>query len=419
MKDGKEYLTKEDVKFSLANTSQITFEVTDSCNLNCVYCGYGRFYSDYDVRENKKLSVHKAIMLLEYMNKLWNSSYNNSINKNLYISFYGGEPTLNMPFIETIVDYIENKIDCKTRKFTFSMTTNALLLHKYMNYFVAHKFNLLISLDGDDYNTSYRINHSSKPMFNAIVKNVDLLNEKYPDYFKTNVNFNAVLHNRNSVESIYDFFKRKYNKIASIGELNDAGIKEDMKKEFMYTYRNAEESLHQSEHYKKIEQDMFLKSSSFQSASIYLMQYGEFTYKDYNDLLYGKRVTRRIIPTGTCSPFSKKVFVTVNGKLLPCERIGHQFAIGELDDKEVKIDFSAIAEKYNNYYSRLENQCNICYRKKVCTQCVFNLPDIEDKSICYGMMSKKDFKIYQNNQLCFFAEHPEDYNKIMTEILIK
>lgn len=40
------------------------------------------------------------------MNKLWNSSYNNSINKNVNIGFYGGEPTLNMPFIEKIVDYL-------------------------------------------------------------------------------------------------------------------------------------------------------------------------------------------------------------------------------------------------------------------------------------------------------------------------
>lgn len=414
-----EYLREEDVKIAISNTPQIAFEVTDACNLQCTYCAYGKFYSDYDIRENKKLSVDTAIMLLEYMNKLWNSSYNNSINKNVNIGFYGGEPTLNMPFIEKIVDYVENKINCKTRKFTFSMTTNALLLHKYMDYFVFHKFNLLISLDGDEYNTSYRVNHSCKPMFNTIVKNVDLLNKKHPDYFKTNVNFNSVLHNRNSVESIYDFFKKRYNKIASIGELNNAGISEEMKEEYSRTYKNAYVSLHQSKNYDKIERDMFLNASSYITLSTYLAQYSEFTYKDYNELLFGKNKLRRIIPTGTCIPFSKKVFVTVNGKLLPCERIGHQFAIGELTDKEVKIDFNTIAGKYNNYYTKLEKQCSKCFSKKVCTQCVFSLQGIEDKLICYRFMSKKDFEIYQNDQLFFLAEHPKDYNKIMTEVLIK
>jgi len=41
-----------------------------------------------------------------------------------------------VPFVMVLAQiekaYIENKIDCKTRKFTFSMTTNALLLHKYI-----------------------------------------------------------------------------------------------------------------------------------------------------------------------------------------------------------------------------------------------------------------------------------------------
>lgn len=82
-----EYLREEDVKIAISNTPQIAFEVTDACNLQCTYCAYGKFYSDYDIRENKKLSVNKAIMLLEYMNKLWNSSYNNSINKNVNIGF--------------------------------------------------------------------------------------------------------------------------------------------------------------------------------------------------------------------------------------------------------------------------------------------------------------------------------------------
>jgi uncharacterized protein len=32
----------------VANLKQLTFEITDSCNLNCKYCGYGELYGDYD-----------------------------------------------------------------------------------------------------------------------------------------------------------------------------------------------------------------------------------------------------------------------------------------------------------------------------------------------------------------------------------
>jgi len=157
------------------------------------------------------------------------------------------------------------------RHFTFSMTTNALLLHKYMDFLVEHNFNLLISLDGNKENTSYRINPKGKPAFDKIVSNVNLLRGKYPDYFEKRVNFNAVLHNRNSIESIYRFFKENYNKIPSIGELNNMGIRTEMQETFMKTYRNSEESLHQSKHYEAIEKDMFIKSENYRSLTTYLI----------------------------------------------------------------------------------------------------------------------------------------------------
>lgn len=131
-----------------------------------------------------------------------------------------------MPFIESVVTYIE-KLHCQYRNFTFSMTTNALLLERHMDFLVAHDFNLLISLDGDEYGTSYRVNKVGDPAYPNIIRNIDVLRNKYPEFFERKVNFNAVLHNRNSVTSIYHFFKTRYNKVPSIGELNNMGIRPD------------------------------------------------------------------------------------------------------------------------------------------------------------------------------------------------
>ncbi|GHT71732.1 hypothetical protein FACS1894155_01310 [Bacteroidia bacterium] len=163
--------------------------------------------------------------------------------------------------------------------------------------------------------------------------------------------------------------------------------------------------------------DGYLRSSTYQSAAMYLLQYNEFVYKDYNELLYGKTYSTSHIPTGTCIPFSKKIFVTVNGKLLPCERIGHQFALGEITDSEIQLDLQSIAEKYNYYYTKFEQQCKACYNRKACIQCIYNLPNIEEKTICHGYMSKKQFEMYEKSQLKFFARNPESYVRIMEEIL--
>jgi uncharacterized protein len=37
-------LNTEMIEKNLEKLYQLTFEVTDACNLNCKYCGYGDFY---------------------------------------------------------------------------------------------------------------------------------------------------------------------------------------------------------------------------------------------------------------------------------------------------------------------------------------------------------------------------------------
>lgn len=64
------YLNKEVVLNNLINLSQLTFEVTDACNLKCKYCGYGDLYQGFDERVNKQLPVDRAIRLLD-MNNLY------------------------------------------------------------------------------------------------------------------------------------------------------------------------------------------------------------------------------------------------------------------------------------------------------------------------------------------------------------
>jgi uncharacterized protein len=141
-------------------------------------------------------------------------------------------------------------------------------------------------------------------------------------------------------------------------------------------------------------------------------------YKDYTDLLFDKDEKKKTIPTSTCVPFSKKMYVTVNGKILPCERIGHQFALGEIGDTEIKLDAEFIADKYNEYYAKMEQQCGNCKNVKTCIQCIYNLNDLENRSVCHGYMNEKDFQNYVNTQMTFLAKNPEAYKKIMEEVLI-
>lgn len=96
------------VKNNLIDLKQLVFEVTDSCNLKCKYCGYGELYEGYDDRKSQKFSFTKARIILDYLAGLWTKPIGYSLVQPLTIGFYGGEPLMNMPFIKQIVQYTES-----------------------------------------------------------------------------------------------------------------------------------------------------------------------------------------------------------------------------------------------------------------------------------------------------------------------
>ena len=83
-----------------------------------------------------------------------------------------------------MVDYIENNLSKYNKTFVFSMTTNAILLPRYMDYLVKKRFKILISLDGDENGSSLRVFPNGQPAFGKITDAVEQLKDKYPYYFE-------------------------------------------------------------------------------------------------------------------------------------------------------------------------------------------------------------------------------------------
>lgn len=411
------HLNEKDIESKIANLNQITFEITDSCNLNCHYCGYGDFYGNHDERKNTKLDIVSAKIILEYLINFWNSNSNISHKRNIYISFYGGEPLLNMDFIKEIVHFINSKTLIHNY-ITFSMTTNAILLEKNIDYLVKNNFKLLISLDGDKNNNSYRVFHNGSESFNIVYNNIKKVKDKFPEYFSKMININSVLHNRNSVSSIYTFIRNEFDKLPFISELNSMGIKHEKREEFHQTYQNKYESLNQAEDYTYIKKEMFYKVGESFEVGLFLHQHSGNIFHDYNDFFIDKNVIQRT-PTGTCLPFGKKMFITVNGKILACEKIGHQYALGKVTHEGVELDFKKIATKYNNYYSKIIDQCNNCYNVESCMQCIFNLEDIEKKPVCKGFMDAQQFIGQVCHEISFLEKDRLLYDKIIQNLIIE
>lgn len=416
-KDLTKKVTTEGIQRTIANTRQLTLEVTDFCNLKCLYCGYGKFYDNYDKRNNSFLSFKKAKNILDYLVSLWDSSLNESHNKKIYISFYGGEPLLNFNLIKKIVEYVKG-INALHNKFIFSLTTNGILLHKFIEYLVQNKFNIMISLDGDKKNNVYRLFRSGKPSFDYVFNNILSIKKKHPDYFKKNISVNAVLHNKNSVSEIYDFFKEKFDMTPNIGELNTSGIKSSQKKLFLETYANINESFKKSGNCSSLEKELFVNIPLVYSLGIFLYKFSGCIYVDFNHLLSSEENIREVI-TGTCYPFSKKVFVTSNGKILACERIGHQFALGMVNDVKVELDINHISETYNKYFDKLREKCNTCYNYKTCGQCIFHMDINSDNPSCDSYLDNDGFKEYLSKNISYLEKKKDIYFKLLKEVVFE
>lgn len=410
-------ITPNDILEAIANLKQVVFEVTDACNLRCRYCAYGDLYFGYDKREDSFLSIRKGWAIIDYLGSIWENRMSLACRPTTYVSFYGGEPLLNMPFIKSIVEYVgEWNFQ---RDIVFSMTTNAMLLDRHIDYLAEHRFNVLISLDGDRYANGHRITKGGTSSFERVFKNIKEAQRKYPQYFAEHINFNSVLHNLNDVESCRKFFLDSFGKESTITELNTSNIKEDKVDEFWKIYKNKEASVESSTDAEGLVNDMFMENPLTCELLIFLHRHSGNVFRNYSDLLVNQDKVR-CLPTGTCIPFGKKMFITVGGKILQCEKISQKYSLGIIDDNNVvHLDFEAISNRFNSMLDKVQNQCSRCFKKASCSQCLYYMNGIDTSHpACQGYMNQQRFWKYAGRCMTHLCNHPGLYKELLTKVQI-
>jgi uncharacterized protein len=403
------------VSNQLANIRHIVFEVTDACNLQCTYCAYRDFYDNYDKRENRYLDVRKAKLLIDFVFEKSNTPANKSPRKDILVNFYGGEPLLNMDFITEVVSYTKRmENDCV--KFRYSMTSNGVLLKKYLPFFIQYDFDILVSLDGSKENDAYRLFHNGKSSFDTVYDNMIHIRDNYPVFFERNILFNSVLHNLNNRQEVFQFFQHEFNKVPLFSKVNDVGIKSEMEKKFDVLATPGQE-MPDDKSETEMKRVMDLNYDKTKRLQQFIFLHSGNKYNSYNDLLF-KRDNFRYLSSGTCFPFSRKIFMTVNNKLLPCEKIGQRFSFGRVTETGVDIDCEEVARKYNGYCDSLRKLCSRCHHVGNCSVCMFGVQNKEDKLVCKSFVNKRGFDDYLQKGVDRLSQNPELYKRIVEEVAI-
>lgn len=393
-------LKEYDIEYSLANSKTITFEITEKCNLLCKYCFYGEHYSQYNPRKNLNLSLEDAKAVITYLTPKWNSRINVSKEKDIYIGFYGGEPLMNFPFIKEIVEYTKSLALSNGLNFRYNMTTNATLLLKHIQYLVDNDFLLTISLDGNEQFNIYRVYANGKASYTTVYKNVQFIRKKYPAYFKNNVKFNAVLHDKNDFIQVKSFILDEFDATVNCSILNplQSGDK--------FRYKSHIYNL-------GVERDVkcFLSSNEIFNYNSFLRNFSNFHFEDYNDVLFRSK-ERKYLPTGTCNPFSRRIFITAQGEILPCETIGHRFSLGKVNRGHVNINIEKVISQYNDYFSKIGKYCQSCYAINSCEKCIYLNLIKEDGVIHCKKVTSRELSAHLANHYSVFEELPIVYKKV-------
>ena len=334
---------------------EFLLEVTTSCNLRCKYCIYSQNYPSNREHGYKLISCQQAFKAVNLYLDLCEKAKAYNPNIKPMIGFYGGEPLLNFPVIKAVINKIYENEELKDVQFT--ITTNGLLLdEEKINFLVKNNVVVLFSLDGPkSQHNRNRVDISGKGTFDLAMENINRYIGKRGYAFT-----NSVYDWKTDVTEVAEFFDSQPNLLSmAFSPVNDNNTN--------YYQRFTKED--RIRFFSKLDQIYFNffcendlsqpNTSDFLNGWILKSASGVMTripFMEKNSL---------IKHTGGCVP-GDKMYATVEGDILICEKLNSSFKIGDIDTGLDYKKIIQIAEEYN-----LETEdCNKCVINKLCSICL-------------------------------------------------
>ena len=182
---------KYDERHSEQLTSHITsiaLNVTQTCNLACKYC----YANEGTYNRPSTMSFKTAKNVINYF-------INYSKPKKFIISFFGGEPLLNLKLIKKIFSYIKT---IPQIKFNFKITTNAVMLNKTtLKYLINNNFYINVSFDGKGIHDYFRIDKNKTGTEHLVIQKLNLIKELMQNPKKYSIRMTI---NKTHLNQLYD-----------------------------------------------------------------------------------------------------------------------------------------------------------------------------------------------------------------------
>lgn len=322
---------------------EIIISVTDSCNLNCLYCA--RSYSRPLNRSMDKETLMKVLQRA--------IDFSKSQDRKIYIQFHGGEPTLRTSTIREALESFPK--DELATHLNLRIQTNATLINESFISLVSN-FNIQtgISIDGPpEVNDRARIFANGKGTSELILKNLQKVRSGAPNVKITSL---SVLSRTN-----IDDAKHLYNYIESLG-ISDITLIPSFVEGSAETI--GKDIMPEPEEFVKPSIEIFdswtesLKNGRMTRNSL------DYTY------LWNLASADAYIPQGptNCGAGVFSIFVETDGNVYPCSSAAfHELRMGNISyDSLDEIMNSDVASTFRSRTTPNVEECDECALQHIC-----------------------------------------------------
>lgn len=347
-------------EFIQNSLEMIQLEVTERCNLRCTYCVYNPHFAEkrnYGTRNMSQKTAFKAIDHLAESSKQ---------QERIALAFYGGEPLLCFPLIKACVLYAREVMPEK--ELGFSITTNGTLITPDIaKFFSEEGIGVHVSLDGpEDIHDEYRKDAHGYGSFQRTIAGLKMLYDAYGDE-KDRITLSMVYTPPYSDEKInkiaelwdkYPWLSRKIGLNITYPQgffpiTTKAQINPDNKRDYSLMGWAQKKFI---EGYERVNVSRPIASSLIEKELVRLVQ----------RRIYSSPPERYYL-NGCCVPGARKQYISVDGSIMLCERVGTAPEIGNV---ATGIEFEKVRKIYvEDYASKSLPLCSKCWAVQLCSLC--------------------------------------------------
>ncbi len=313
----------------------LALNVTQQCNLRCKYC-YVENPGSQPVMNDK--TARKAVDFITKCDDI----------DGFGISFYGGEPLLNFPVIQSAIEYASKVGEEKGfPEVTYHVVTNGTLLTDEMiDFFTDFKIDVMLSIDGPaKIHDAMRVTPDGKGTHAVVSAALQKLIEAKG---KHKISVSGVITNKGRLKDVYQYFsqfplrdiKLSYVRYLDETEEQKYALSDAEKTQYMEDMREiASECL-----------NLLLKGvrPSYYNFENKILQLWKHTKKDY------------FCPAGV-----RRFGIAPGGEIYPCGPAADlgEFPLGTLDTglDQKKVDAWVAHSSFAN-----RKECNPCWARSLC-----------------------------------------------------